>query len=351
MVRLAIIGTGGMANHHAREFLKFKGVRLVACCDIDRARAEAFAKTHSIPSVHTDYRQLLERETLDAVANITPDAVHAEVALAALEAGLHILSEKPMATSQAEARAMLAAARRAGVIHMINFSYRNSCALQRVAALVQAGGIGRVLHVEASYLQSWLVSRSWGDWRTNPALTWRLSTRHGSAGDLGDIGCHIYDLTTLVCGDIAEIACRLKTFDKGVPRNRLGPYVLDANDSFVANVQFANGALGTIHSSRWACGQANSLRLRAYGDAGAVELDLDRSYSEYRVCTGQKSIDAFAWKTVTCKPTPNMQARFLRAIRTGEPDPSDFGNGAKIQACLAASFESDRQNRPVKVRV
>ena len=100
-------------------------------------------------------------------------------------------------------------------------------------------------------------------------MTWRLSSKHGSAGDLGDIGCHIYDMTTLLCGDIAEINCQLRTFDKGVPGNQLGEYVLDANDSFVSIVSFANGGLGTIHSSRWATGQANSLRVRVYGDEGA----------------------------------------------------------------------------------
>lgn len=349
MIRIGIIGTGGMANAHAGELAKIKGVKLTACCDTNLERAQAFAAKHQIPAVYGDYRELLRTEKLDGIANVTPDAVHAEVALAVLGAGVSILSEKPLATSLVQARKMLRAAEAAGVIHMVNFSYRNSCALQAMAKVVQAGRIGRILHVEASYLQSWLVSRGWGDWRTNPALTWRLSIQHGSAGDLGDIGCHIYDLTTFVCGEIAEIDCRLKTFDKGVPGNKLGEYPLDANDSFVATVEFANGALGTIHSSRWATGQANSLRLRVYGDAGAVELDLDRSYSEYRICTGQKDIDAFAWKTVKCRPTPNMYQRFVRAIRSGQRDPSDFANGARVQAYLEHSFLSDRARKPVKV--
>ena len=350
MIRIGVIGTGGMAQHQAAQFEKIKGVKLTACCDISAERAAAFAARFGIPAVYTDYREMLAKEKLDGVTNVTPDAMHKAVALAVIRRGLAILSEKPLATSLKDARAMAAAAAKAGVINMVNFSYRNSCALQKATAVVRGGAIGRIVHVEASYLQSWLVAKSWGDWRTNPALTWRLSTSHGSAGDLGDIGCHIYDMTTLLCGDIAEIDCRLKTFDKGVPGNRIGEYALDANDSFAATVLFRNGAIGTIHSSRWATGHANSLRVRVYGDQGAVEVDLDKSYEEYRICVGKKDIDAYAWRTVKCRPTPSNYQRFITAIRTGKNDPSDFANGARIQACLHYSFESDARGGRVAVR-
>jgi predicted dehydrogenase len=234
---------------------------------------------------------------------------------------------------------------------MVNFSYRNSSALQAAATFVRGGGIGELRHVESSYLQSWLVSRGWGDWRESPGLLWRLSTAHGSAGDLGDIGVHIYDLTSLLCGDIASIYCKLETFDKGIPGNRIGEYLFDANDSFASTVTFANGALGTIHSSRWAIGHANSLRARVYGTLGGIEVDLDRSYEEYRVCIGEENIKAFKWETVKCPPTPSNYERFVTAIRTGQPDPSDFANGVKIQAYLHYSFESDKLGRPVAVEI
>ncbi|HEY3378162.1 MAG TPA: Gfo/Idh/MocA family oxidoreductase [Armatimonadota bacterium] len=349
MVRLGIIGTGGMAAAHAGAFQQIKGVKLTACCDISRERAEEFARRFQIPAVYTNYLEMLDGERLDGVSNVTPDAQHAEISLAVIARNMAILCEKPLATTLDDARSMATAAQHAGVINMVNFSYRNSCALQKAAQVVRAGKIGRIMHVEASYLQSWLANTAWGDWRTKPGLTWRLSTQHGSAGDLGDIGCHIYDMTTLLCGDIAEIDCHLKTFDKGVPGNKLGEYTLDANDSFVSTVTFANGALGTVHSSRWATGQANSLRVRVYGDAGAIEIDLDRSYSEYRICAGKKNIAKFIWKTVECPPTPTNFVRFVRAIKTGKPDASDFANGVKIQAYLHASFLSAAQRGPVEV--
>ena len=144
------------------------------------------------------------------------------------------------------------AARKRGVVTMVNFSYRNSSGAQAAAKLIGSSGIGRVMRLEASYLQSWLAQDARSDWRTNPSLTWRLSTRHGSAGTLGDIGCPIYDLAALLAGDIAEINCRLENFSKGIRGNRIGPYVLGANDSFVSTVVLASGGLGTVHATRWA---------------------------------------------------------------------------------------------------
>ncbi len=351
MLKLGIVGTGSMANAHADNFKKIKGVKLTACCDVDRARADAFAARHGIGHVYTDCTEMLDGQELDGVANVTPDAQHAAISLAVIARGVNILCEKPLATSLADARKMAAAAARKGVINMVNFSYRNSCGLQAAALAVKAGKIGTLRHVESSYLQSWLAHCAWGDWRKSPGLTWRLSTRHGSAGVLGDLGCHIYDLTTLLAGqDIVEIYCRLQTFDKGVKGNRLGPYILDANDSFVANIVLSGGAIGTVHSSRWACGHQNSLRCRVYGNQGAIEVDLDSGYDQYKICRGPDSMKSAKWEVVKCKPTPNNYQRFIRSIRTGANDVNNFANGAKVQSYLHCSIESDKLARAVRVK-
>ena len=351
-LRIGIVGTGVHANSHGLIFRKIKPVVLTACCDIDKKKAKAFAERHGIGAIYTDYEKMFEREELDAVANVTPDAFHAPVAIAAARCGLHVLCEKPLATNLADAKKMLAAVEKAGVINMVNFSYRDSSALQKATKVVASGKIGRIIHVEASYLQSWLVSKMWGDWKKDKGLTWRLSTAHGSGGTLGDLGCHIYDMASMLAGDIAEVHCRLKTFDKGIKRNRIGKYLLDANDSFTSSVIFKNGALGVIHSSRWATGHANSLRIRAYGDSGAIEVDLDRSMNEYYICTGARDIDRTQWKTVKCRPTPNNQERFIKSIRTGKRDPqaSDFAGGVKIQSYLHWSFESHRKGASMTVK-
>ncbi len=351
MIKIGIIGTGGMGNHHASQFTKMGGVKVVACCDVSEQRRKAFAEKWKVPAVYADYHEMLEREELDGVANVTPDAMHAPISIAVIEKDIPILCEKPMATNYDEAKRMLDAATKRKVVNMVNFSYRSSSGLQAAAKLVHQGKIGDIKHVESSYLQSWLVSRAWGDWRKTEGWLWRLSTKHGSTGTLGDIGVHIYDLTSLLCGDFSQIYCKLKSFDKGEPENRVGEYVLDANDSLASTVIFKNGALGTITASRWAVGQTNSLRARVYGDKGALEIDLDKAYDEYRICVGRKSIDKPTWKTVKCPPTPNNYQRFVKAIKTGKNDPSDFVNGAKIQAYLDCSFKSDRLGSWVNIEL
>jgi predicted dehydrogenase len=346
---LGIIGTGGMANTHARCLSALEGVSLVACCDVREVPLKEFAAKHRIPRTYTDFREMLREEQLDGVSNVTPDALHAPVALAAAEAGVPILSEKPLATSYEEGRRMLEAVEKSGIINMVNFSYRDSSAMQEAALRIRKGDLGRVLHVETSYLQCWLSSTCWGDWRTSGNWLWRLSSAHGSLGTLGDIGCHLYDGTILLAGPISEVFCRLKTFDKGAPDNRIGEYLLDANDSFNASVEFTSGALGVVHSSRWATGHKNSLLFRVYGDEGAVEIDLDQAWDRYRICAGRKHVNEAAWDTVKAKPSPNNYERFVRAIRTGEPDPSDFANALRIQACMHYSVLSSEQGKPVRV--
>ena len=351
IIGLGIIGTGGMANAHASNYTWRKDARVAACCDVDRARAQVFADKHKIPKVYTDYNELLADPDIHAVSNVTPDAAHCEVALAALAAGKHILSEKPMAANLAQARKMAAAAEKAGVINMVNFSYRNASALHAAAKLVADGKIGRVMHVEASYLQGWLASPYWGDWRTG-GVSWRLAAGK-SQGDLGDIGCHILDMTACIAGDIATVKAELATFLKGIPGEKIEDY---ANDSFAATVRFAGGGLGIIHSTRWATGQVNSLRCRVWGDKGAVEVDLDRSYTSYRALLGKDAMldhpTQPEWKEYKAKDTPNLYARFITAIQTGKNDASDFRNGLKVQACLDACFASHKKGgKPVDIAV
>ncbi len=347
MVKLAVVGTGGMAHAHARSFQGIRGVKLVAACDVVPEKVAAFAEQFGIPQTFTDLKKMLAEADIDAVTNVTPDAAHATVALAVVKAGKHILSEKPLATCYADAKKMADAARRKGVINMVNLSYRNSSAIHRAAKLVRQGAIGRVMHLEASYLQGWLGSAYWNKWRTAPSMLWRLSTEHGSKGVLGDLGVHIVDFASYPAGDIASVDCRLKTFHKA-DGDRIGEYKLDANDSAVITVELEGGAIGTIHTTRWAVGQKNSLLLRLYGEKGGIIVDLDKSYGELQICSG-KDADKAEWKTIKCAATPNIYQRFIKSIRTGKNDQPDFARGAAIQKVLDACFESDRKGEAVKV--
>ncbi|MCU0793757.1 MAG: Gfo/Idh/MocA family oxidoreductase [Opitutaceae bacterium] len=348
-IRVAILGTGGMANRHAELYKQIPGVQLVAACDIDRARVEAYAAKHGIPAsgVFTDFAKLLRECPCDAVSNVTPDAFHAPLSIQALKAGKHVLCEKPLGLDHAETKRMVAAAKKAGTVAMVNFSYRDWSALQAIAARVHAGEIGELRHVEASYLQTWLTAPIWGEWSTTPAWLWRLSSKHGSKGVLGDVGVHIVDFATYPAGPIKTVFAKLKTFPKA-PKNRIGDYVLDANDSAVINVEFANGALGTIHTTRFATGHPNRLALKLHGTKGAFSFDSDLGTTTYRACVGKDAATA-TWKDVQAKPTPNNHTRFITAIRTGQADQPDFARGSQIQRVLDACFESDASGQPVKI--
>jgi predicted dehydrogenase len=347
-IRLAIIGTGGMATAHAGRFNAIEGCQVAACCDIVPGRAKAFAEKFKIPAFYEDAAAMFKAEKLDGVSVVTPDRAHAEAALLALKYGVHVMCEKPLADNLKDARKMAALARAKKRLTAVNFSYRNNPATQKAAELVAAGAIGRVIHVEGAYLQSWLVGSFWGDWRKTDSLLWRLSTRHGSAGTLGDLGVHLFDLACFVAGEFGSLSCVLKTFDKGV--KKIGKYVFDANDSVVTTVRFRNGAIGTLHTTRWATGHANTVSLRVYGDKGALDLNLDRPAPDtLKVCLGE-DVETRLWMPVKCPPVPDMYQRFVTALQTGKQGQTGFDGGALIQSYLSAAAESDRKgNRFVPV--
>jgi len=336
-----------MARWHAEKFREIKGCKLVAACDVDADRAKAFAEVHGIPASFSSTEALLSWAEFDAVTVVTPDAWHAPISLACLKAGKHVLCEKPLAVNYPDAKKMVAAARRAGVVNMVNFSYRGWPCIQATARAIRNGEIGELRHVEASYLQAWLSAKVWGDWRTSPGWLWRLSSSHGSKGALGDVGVHILDFATFPCGPLKEVYCRLRAFPKA-KGNRIGEFKLDANDSAVLNVEFANGALGTIHTSRWAGGHTNRLALKISGTKGTISIDSDLSTASYKICNGE-GLDKGEWRVVDCKAVPTNYQRFITAIRTGNPGEPDFARGAEVQRILDACFESDAGNRPVRV--
>jgi predicted dehydrogenase len=346
-VRLAIIGTGGMANGHAENYKKIPGVELVAAMDVDPKRAAGFAEKHGIDKTFTKLEDLLDWDQFDAVSNVTPDGFHAPLSIASLKAGKHVLCEKPLALNHADTQKMLSAARKSGRIHMVNFSYRNWPCIHGVVSEILKGTIGEIRHVEASYLQSWLSSKIWGDWHTTPAWLWRLSQKHGSKGVLGDVGVHILDFTTFPVGEVSKVYCRLKTFPKA-PGNRVGEYKLDANDSALMTVEFKNGAIGVIHTTRFATGHANRLYLQIYGTKGGIEIDSERSTEVYRVCKG-KDIDKAAWKEVKAPAVPSNYERFITSIRTGKNLQPDFARGSEIQKILDSCFKSNALGKAIAV--
>lgn len=347
-MRLLLVGTGGMASSHALAFAKIRGVKLVGGVDVDRGRAEAFAEKYKMPKAFTSLDEAIAWGQFDAAANVTPDSAHYPTTMALLKAGKHVFCEKPLAEDHPKALAMTEAAEAAGLVNMVNLTYRNVAQLQTARAMVLAGEIGEVRHVEASYLQSWLVSKLWGDWSAESKWLWRLSKSHGSNGALGDIGIHILDFAVYGTGqDIGHIFCRLKAFDKA-PGNRIGEYRLDANDGFSMSVSFANGALGVVHASRFATGHINELRLRMHGTKGAIEVIHRMDGSSLRACLGA-DVEKGDWKPIDCKPVETNYQRFAKAVKSGKTLEPSFRHAANIQKILDLAVVSDEGHRDLSV--
>src|SRR5450755_984249 len=342
-IKVGIVGTGGMANAHADHFKKIPGFELRSCLDIVPGRAALFAEKHGISQVADSLDDLFEE--VDAVALVTPDRAHHSGVLATLRAGKHLLAEKPLTVSLAEAKDVVREARKAqkrGQVGLVNFSYRRSAALQKAIELSASGKLGEIRHAHGFYLQSWIATPIWGHW-SNEGWLWRMQTAAGSAGVLGDVGCHLLDLATAVTGRVSEVRCSLSTFPKlaqnGKRYTSWKGKALDANDTAIIELRFQAGGVGVLHTTRWATGHANHLRLEVHGTEGALRFDLDRSYDDIELCFGKDKHRA-TWRTKKQKPAPSMWQRFVRAIKRGEPEQPDLFRGAEIQAYLEACEQS-----------
>ena len=340
-MRLLILGADSMAAEHAQHFAEIDGVTLSGVVEPNLGLLTEFCSTHQIQFGFATLEAALARNEFDAIANVTPDAMHHATSLKAIAAGKHVFCEKPLAVNHADALEMTEAAERAGVVAMVNLTYRSVAALQRARQLVLEGAIGAVRHVEAAYLQSWLVSKAWGDWRTDSQWLWRLSKAHGSNGVLGDIGIHILDFAVYgAATDVARVFCRLKTFPKA-EGDRIGEYELDANDSFAMTVDFANGALGSIHASRWASGHLNDLTLRIYGDKGGLEVSHSPTASALRTCLGA-DVENAVWSTEIAPPVPTTYQCFVDAVRAGKNAEPSFRHATNLQKVLDAAVVTDQ---------
>jgi predicted dehydrogenase len=234
---------------------------------------------------HTDdWRTLLKRDDVDLIDICAPGDVHAEIAIAALAAGKHVLCEKPLANSVAEARSMVAAASAAhasGVRAMCGFNYRRVPAVALMRQMIAHGKIGTIRHVRASYLQDWIVDPEF-------PLVWRLRKEVAGSGALGDIGAHIVDLTQFVTGlHLTEVCALTETFVKSRPlpsssaglsaagdSSAFGAVTVDDAVLFLARL--GDGVVGTYEATRFATGRKNGLHVEINGSLGTLVFDFER---------------------------------------------------------------------------
>jgi predicted dehydrogenase len=258
-----------------------------AVCGRDATRVAEAAERLGWESSETDWTRLLDRGDIGLVDICTPGDSHAEIAVAALEAGKHVLCEKPLANSVAEARTMVEAAERAagnGVRAMVGFTYRRVPAIALARQLVADGRIGDVRHVRAQYLQDWISD-------PQAPMSWRLQKERAGSGALGDIGAHIVDLAQFITGkQVASVSALLETFVKQRPiadeqagplgaealngtGARTGTVTVDDAAAFLA--RFGGGAVGVFEATRFATGRKNSIRLEINGSRGSLAFDFE----------------------------------------------------------------------------
>jgi len=369
-LRVAMIGHGFMGAAHSqgwrvapRFFDLPSPVEMTVVVGRRAEGAAAAAAKWGWAESATDWRAVIARDDIDVVDIVTPGDSHAEIALAALEAGKHVLCEKPLANSVAEAEAMAAAAEKAfarGVVAMVGFTYRRVPAASLAKQLIAAGKVGRIQQVRAAYLQDWLAD-------PEAPLTWRLDKSLAGSGSLGDIGAHAIDLSEFVTGmKLASVSGTLETLVaerpimesasglSGTRGSERGPVTVD--DVALIVGRYDSGVLGTFEATRFATGRKNALRLEVSGTAGAIAFDLeDMNALQYYDATAPEGEQGFRRIQVTEPVHPYVAAwwppghilgyehgfshqvvDFTRAIAEGtQPEPS-FADGLHVQRALAA---------------
>lgn len=308
--------------------------------------------------VATDWRVAIDRSDVDVVDICTPGDSHAEIAIAALEAGKHVLCEKPLANTLKEAVAMNDAAERAralGVRSMVGFNYRRVPALALARKWIAAGRLGKPYHVRAAYRQDWAAD-------PNAPLVWRLQRSHAGSGALGDIGSHAVDLAQFLLGDeLRGVTALEETFVRERPLNNgNGRGAVDVDDCVIFSGRFSAGAVASFEATRFAVGRKNALQIEVNGSAGSVVFDLEALNELQYYDRGDEPGSAGFRRVLVTEPEhPYMSAwwpaghiigwehtfthqvaDFLSAIASDEDLRPSFADGLQVQRVLEAVNDS-----------
>ncbi|MGV9532604.1 Gfo/Idh/MocA family protein [Streptosporangium sandarakinum] len=331
-----------------------------------RSKESVAAAAHDLgwAAAETDWRNLVARDDVQVVDICTPGDSHAEIAIAALEAGKHVICEKPLANTVAEAEAMAEAAKRAaarGVHAMVAFNYRRVPAVALARRWVAEGRLGELRHVRAQYLQDWIVDPDF-------PLVWRLQRDRAGSGALGDIGAHIIDTAQFVTGRrLTGVSALTETFVKHRPlaegsaglsaggaARETGEVTVDDAALFIG--RFEGGALGSFEATRFAAGRKNALRLEINGSAGSLAFDfeamnelwfhdhtLPAAEAGFRrvIVTEADHPYAGAWwppgHGLGYEHTFTHEVKdFVEAVAAGRAPSPSFADGLRVQRVLAA---------------
>jgi predicted dehydrogenase len=379
-VRVAVIGTGFAGGSHVEALRRVPGIEVVALAGSSGERARAAADRLQVPAATGDYRTLLDDAAIDAVHNCTPNDLHHEITAAALDAGKHVLAEKPLAMSSRETADLMARAERAGTVTGVCFNYRHYPLVAEARAMLADGRAGRPHLIRGAYLQDWLLDAA--DWN------WRLqSERSGVSRAIGDIGSHWMDLLQHVTGRrIARVYARLgrlheqrlrpagpsQTFDRGGGAGA-EPVAVDTEDFATVLFELDDGCPGVFTVSQVTPGKRNGLTFDV--DAGAVSLAWDQEHpNALRIGRRDRPNEVLVRDPALLSPAAAALAHYpagheegwpdglknlvldfyagVRARRLGEPHDSSvatFADAHRITRAVEAILESHREGRWVDV--
>lgn len=327
----------------------------------------------------TDWHEIIEDSEIDVVSVCTPNNVHADISIAALKAGKHVICEKPIASTLEEAKAMAEAAKEAakkGIVSMNAYQYRRVPALELAQKIIAEGSIGKILNVRCTYLQSWSADPS-------SPLSWRFRKKIAGTGTLGDITSHVIDIAQYLAGEIDAVTGMMKTYITERPVQEGGTDLLgtvklgadaekgtvDVDDENSFLVRFKNGAVGSIEATRNAWGRNNFITVELHGTLGSIAFNYER-LNELQVCFANDPDDMRGFKTIYTGPAhshgdatwniPGMNIgygelkaiemyEFIKAISLGERPSTNFSVAYRVERVCDAVKKSSETGNWVKV--
>ena len=338
MINVGVIGLG-MGQAHLKAYSEIPDVRILGIADLDQERLDSCAAQYDVPKAYTGYRQLLAEEGLDAVSICVPNYLHAPFTIDALRAGKHVLVEKPMAKSAAEAEAMLAAAQETGKTLAVSMNYRwiMGKELRYLKHLVSRGGLGEIYYVRAHSLR---LHTGIG-----AEKTWFV-TKHLSGGAaLIDMGPHILDLAMWLAGDFAPVSA------SGVTRTAI-MVDTDVDDFATALVRMKGGATIALEST-WASYTRPGLTLTLFGTQGGAILDMSAPPERRLTLFGQQEDTYTEAVPLTIQlPQPqeaSVQEHFINCLREGQQPENSAERGLAVMRVLEAVYRSSASGREVTI--
>jgi len=344
-LRAAIVGLGYGQAHLAG--LRAAGCQVVALCQRNESAARELAAKHGVPAAYGRWEDMIAKERPGIVAIATPPALHLPILRAAMESGAHVLCEKPLAMNRAEALEMIAIAKRSGRAAITGFNWRYPAAMQRFKAMVDAGHLGRVFHVNARWFNPAWASES-------VAATWRMDRSQAGHGAMGDQGVHLIDMMRWLFGEFSRVSAH-----SGIA---YASRKADAEDHCSVLAEMASGAQVSFTVSRVAHG-LNEHSIEAYGSAGSLSLRVRRAgpgwhLGELQAAKAGALLEPVQVESpVAVNPADDrldiigrttvapMVAGMLRAIERGEPPSPSLEDGMRAQAVLDAVLESLKTGR------